>query len=166
MLTALAAAAEEIDLVDPFFDLRAVNGDYLGPLAELLARLAAMPVPSKTIRVHFRTHDTRPPSDILSRDSAALTRGIIPDGYTLELCEWQEIPSGEDLHDRFFLTDIGGLMVGAGFSATGNAETAAFSLLDYSHVQQLRRRFVDGAAVYTKIGSTVRINSDGSTELI
>jgi hypothetical protein len=166
VLTALAAAAQEIDLVDPYFDLRATNGDYLAPLTELLARLAAMPVAPKTIRIHFRTHPTRPTPELLARDGERLTRGMIPDGYILELCEWQEIPNGEDFHDRFFLTDIGGLMVGAGFSATGVAETATFSLLDYAHAQQLRGRFLVGAAVYAKIGSTVRIHSDGSTEVL
>lgn len=165
-LIALAAAAKEIDLVDPYFDLRPVNGDYLGPLTALLTGLAAMPVPPKTIRIHFRTHGTRPPTNILARDGAARTNGSIPPGYVLELCEWEQIPNGEDLHDRFFLTDIGGLMIGAGFAATGAAETVTFSLLDVEHVQQLRSRFCDGSIVYRKVGSTVRILSNGNAEII
>lgn len=165
-LIMLAAAAREIDLVDPFFDLRGGNGDYHGPLVAMLAGLAATRVSPKTVRIHFRTHVSRPPSQLLAQDSATRTAGLMPPGFIIELCEWEQIPGGEDLHDRFFLTDVGGVIIGAGFAATGSAETATFSLLDYAHVQQLRGRFIAGSTVYRQIGSTVRLHADGSAELV
>lgn len=165
-LIMLAAAAKEIDLVDPFFDLRGTNGDYQGPLMALLAGLAATPVSPKNIRIHFRTHVSRPPSPLLAQDSAARTAGAIPPGFTIELCEWEQIQGGEDLHDRFFLTDVGGAIIGAGFAATGGAESVTFSLLEYAHVQQLRSRFVVGSTVYNQVGSTVRLDSNGSAVLV
>lgn len=164
-LTMLAAAAKEIDLVDPFFDLRGKSGDYKGPLVATLAGLAALSVFPKAFRIHFRTHDSRPPTDHLARESADLLSGAIPPGFTIELCEWEQIPGGEDLHDRFFLTDVGGVIIGAGFAATGDAETVTFSLLDIEHTQRLRSRFAAGSTVYRQIGQTVRINSDGKTEI-
>lgn len=164
-LIMLAAAAREIDLVDPYFDLRATAGDYHGPLMAMLAGMAAAPVSPKTVRIHFRTHGSRPPTQILAKDSAARTAGLIPSGFIVELCEWEQIPGGEDLHDRFFLTDVGGAIIGAGFAATGGAETATFSLLDIEHTHRLRSRFAAGSTVYRQIGATLRIFSNGKTEI-
>ncbi|MFG6563579.1 hypothetical protein ACGYLI_05100 [Sulfitobacter sp. 1A13421] len=165
-LIMLAAAAREIDLVDPYFDLRGTNGDYLGPLEALLGGLAAIPVFPKTMRIHFRTHASRPTSQLLAQDSAERTAGLIPPGLTLELCEWEQIKGGEDLHDRFFLTDVCGAIVGAGFAAAGGTETATVSLLEYAHVQHLRSRFIAGSTIYKQVGSTVRLHADGSAQLV
>ena len=51
----LTFAAKEIDIVDPFFDLRPLNGDYVGPLSALLAKLAAAGCEGKTFRIHYRS---------------------------------------------------------------------------------------------------------------
>ncbi|MCY4459639.1 MAG: hypothetical protein OXC26_04435 [Albidovulum sp.] len=165
-LVLLAAFAEEIDIVDPYFDSRPGKGDYIGPLKSLLARLASLAVRPKVIRVHFGTHISRPPPEILARDAPDQTRGLLPQGYCLELHEWSEVQGGEDFHDRFFLTEVGGLMIGAGFSAEGPAKTATFTLLDVEHAQRLRSRFSATSSVYNRVGSVVRIYSDGRTELL
>jgi len=157
--------AGEIDIVDPYFDLRPARGNYTGPLTSLLGKLAAATPAPKVIKVHFRSHDSRPPPNILAQNAPALTNGILPQGYSLELYEWTEVPGGEDLHDRFFLTDVGGLMVGAGLAAAGPGETATFTLLDNSHAQQLRSRFSANSTVYTRVGSAVRVDANGNVEL-
>lgn len=162
----LALASKEIDLIDPYFDLRPVNGDYTGPLAALLGRLAATGCEPKTIRIHYRTHDKRPPDNLVARDAPGQTQGFLPAGYVLKLYEWQEIAGGEDFHDRFVLTECGGLTVGAGLSAAAPGETATISLLDYGNAQQLRARFADGATIYNKVGATVQIESGGIAKLI
>jgi hypothetical protein len=162
----LAATAHEIDIVDPFFDLRPRSGDFLSPLASLLGKLSASGAVRKVIRIHFRTHDSRPPGNILLRDAPRQTNGVIPAGFVLQLYEWAEIPGGEDFHDRFFLTDTGGLMIGAGLSAEGQTETATFTLLDDSHARALRTRFADNSTVYTRVGSAVQIDSNGNSSFI
>lgn len=161
-----AASAHEIDIVDPFFDLRPINGDFLGPLSALLSKLAASSIPGKVIRIHFRTHDSRPPDNILMRDAPGQVKGVIPSGFTLQLYEWAEIPGGEDFHDRFFLTDAGGLMMGAGLAATGAAESATFTLLDNGYAQVLRSRFAANSSVYALVGSAVQVGSNGNASLI
>lgn len=165
-LAFLAITAREIDLVDPFFDLRAAGADYVGPLAALLARLSAFHASCQVIRVHFRTHNSRPPEDIFLRDLPRQTNGIIPAGFSLQFVEWAELQGGEDFHDRFLLTDAGGLMLGAGFSADSADETVAITLLDDRHAQTIRNRFSDDTHVYEKVGSTVQIDSDGNASII
>ena len=83
----------------------------------------------------------------------------------MEFFAWSETPGGEDFHDRFVLTELGGIMIGAGLSADGATETATFTLLDVDHAQRLRSRFADGSKSYARVGSAVRIHDDGSTEL-
>lgn len=164
-LLLIALVASEIDIVDPYFDLRPARGNYTGPLTSLLGKLAVAAPTPKVIKVHFRSHDSRPPPNILAQNAPALTNGILPQGYSLELYEWAEVPGGEDLHDRFFLTDVGGLMVGAGLAAAGPRETATFTLLDNTHAQQLRSRFFANSTVYTRVGSAVRVDANGNVEL-
>jgi hypothetical protein len=164
-LIVLARSSREIEIVDPFFDLRPEKGNYLAPMTSLFSKLFACQSTTKVIRVHFRSHTSRPPDHMLARDARRLTNGMIPPGYSLELFEWSQVPGGEDFHDRFFLTDVGGIMIGAGLSATGPNETAAFTLLNESHVRELRARFAETSTVYLKIGSAIRIESNGKTTL-
>ena len=161
-----SVVAQQIDIVDPYFDLRPAKGNYIGPLAALFAKIASTTPARKVIRVHFRSHPSRPPSHILARQAAAQMSGLLPRGYLLELYEWSEVPGGEDLHDRFFLTELGGMMIGAGLSAEGPEETATFTLLDVEHAQKHRSRFSATSTVYTRAGSVVRINSNGRAELL
>lgn len=164
-LHTITAVSKEVDIVDPYFDLRPTKGNYLATLVSLLARLAGDPGQTKAIRIHFRDHDTRPSAEVLARDGSAQVRGLLPPGYRIELYAWSERQGGEDFHDRYVLTDLGGIMVGAGLSADGPGETAAFTLLNFKHAQGLRSRFSDGSTVYARVGSAVRVRDDGSTEL-
>jgi len=164
-LHTLTAVSKEVDIVDPYFDLRPARGNYLATLVSLLARLAGEPGQTKAIRIHFRDHDTRPSAEILARDGSAQVTGLLPPGYRIELYAWSEKQGGEDFHDRYVLTDLGGIMIGAGLSADGPEESAAFTLLNFEHAQGLRRRFSDGSTIYPRVGSAVRIRDDGSTEL-
>jgi hypothetical protein len=161
----ITAVSREVDIVDPYFDLRPSKGNYLGPLVSLLAKLGASPGQPKAIKIHFRYHESRPPPALLARDSAAQIKGRLPRGYCLELYAWSQMQGGEDFHDRFVLTDLGGVMIGAGLSAAGPAETAAFTLLDVDHVRRLRARYADGSTAYARVGSAVRIRDDGNTDL-
>ena len=120
----------------------------------------------KVIRIHFRTHESRPPDNILLKDAPGQTKGVIPAGFVLQLYEWAEIPGGEDFHDRFFLTEAGGMMIGAGLSAAGSNETAVFTLLDDGHARALRSRFAADSTVCTRTGSAVAIDANGNASLI
>lgn len=162
----LAVAANELDIVDPYFELRPLGQDFLGPLAALLGKLAAQVHGGKLIRIHWHTHDSRPTAQHLSSVAPRLMTGIIPPGFTLQLFEWDEIAGGEDFHDRYVLSDCGGIMVGAGLSAVGPQENATFTLLADSHAGTLRNRFASGSTVYRQVGQTIELRDDGSARLI
>ncbi|WP_146204798.1 hypothetical protein [Jannaschia seohaensis] len=161
-LHTITAVSKEVDIVDPYFDLRPTKGNYLPTLVALLAQ---DPGQQKAIRIHFRDHDTRPSAEVLARDGCAQVRGLLPPGYHIELYAWSEKQGGEDFHDRYVLTDLGGAMIGAGLSADGPGESAAFTLLNFEHAQGTRSIFAFGSRTYSRIGSAVRIGDDGRTEL-
>jgi len=136
----------------------------MGPLTSLLAKLSNAGFSEKIIRIHFRTHDSRPPDHMLAKEATRLTKGLIPQGFKLQLYEWEEIPGGEDFHDRFVLTNVGGLMIGAGLAAQGANEKATFTLLADTHTQNIRARFTYNSTVYNRIGTVVQVDSDGNVE--
>ncbi|SDH76333.1 hypothetical protein [Roseospirillum parvum] len=165
-LNLLVAASKEINIVDPYFDIRGIGGDYRGFLDQLFAICQNYNFTPRRIRVHFGHHDSRPPDHMLRADAERRLNGHLPTDIELELNEWAEKPGGEDFHDRYILSECAGIMVGAGLSPAGANETATFTLLDDTHAQALRARFAPDAEVYTKIGRSVLVRPDGSATLI
>lgn len=164
-LHTLTEVSKHVDIVDPYFDLRPGKGNYLATLVSLLKRLKGASDRTKVIRIHFRNHDTRPSAEILARDGSAKLKKCLPLGYSIEFYAWSEKRGGEDFHDRYILTELGGIMIGAGISVAGPEESVAFVSLNFEHAQRLRSRFSDGSTVYNRVGSAVRIREDGSSEL-
>ena len=164
-LLMFAYASHEIDVVDPYFNINPRHQNYIGPLASLLEQLAELGDAGKTIRIHWRTHEKRPRVEDLLRDATRHTNGIIPQGFVLQLCEWEEVENGEDFHDRHVLSDCGGITIGAGLAAVGAHERATFALLDDDHAASLRQRFSAGSRVYRKVFG-VELYDDGRATLL
>lgn len=161
----LLASSNSVDLVDPFFDLRPNRSNYLDPLRLMLNRYSAGRE-NLIMRVHYRDHHSRPPEQILLRNSGVWTQGIIPAGVELHLIAWAAKPGGEDFHDRFVLTELGGLQVGAGLAATNQNENATVTILDTVHACQIRARFSDGSNAFDRVGNIVCISSNGTTRTL
>jgi hypothetical protein len=53
----------------------------------------------------------------------------IPAGLTVEFRRWRERPCGEKLHNRYLLTDIGGVSFGIGLDEGSSGETDDIALL-------------------------------------
>jgi hypothetical protein len=84
--------------------------------------------------------------------------GVIPDGQTITLQGWRERPGGADFHARYLLTERGGLIVDAGFSAEGAHQNVDIHLLDLS-LCETRREGFGAAAVYDRDGPALEIDS-------
>lgn len=164
-VSSLAKISKHIDIIDPFFDLRPTKGKYAETLVALFELLSEHTGSERVVRLHFRTHDSRPPIEMLAGEAKERLGDCVPPSTILEFFEWSEIQGGEDFHDRFFLSEAGGMMIGAGFSADGASEKAAIALLDFEHTQSLRARFEEGSSTYQKVGKACRLNPDGSIEL-
>ena len=162
----LLLAAREIDLVDPYFHLGIDGEDYCSPLEEMMTAMRAAGKENVCIRIHSTSHNRHPGQLAILQDPQRWVRVNIPTSYELHLYAWEQRPGGEDLHDRFLLSDCGGIMIGAGFAASGAQENAAITLLDDAHAQELRSRFSNCSTVYARAERGVRVNSNGEAEFI
>lgn len=163
----LLLTAKEIDLVDPYlFRIENRNSGFRETIAGILRMLADIGENNRIIRLHYGNANGCPTEAHVFANAGRWFRGLIPDTFTLHFMAWDEIPGGEDFHDRFVLTDLGGLQIGSGLAATGANETALVTLLDDGHAKELRSRFLPGGTAYVPAFRGVEISSDGSVRLI
>lgn len=160
----LMRSAREILIVDPYLDWRDVvtATGYRSTLGEILRALHAWGRRNVTVQLHFRTHDSRPPSNVIIKDARKLLRGLLPQTFSFELHEWQERDDGEDFHDRHVLCDCGGLSIGAGFEAVGGHQHAEVSLKPFDLSRTLKARFTVGTAAFDLVGNVIVIDALGT----
>lgn len=169
----LISQAKEVDIVDPFFDIRDkgeggrrfAGDDFKGTLLEIIANCEAYGNTNKLIRIHYREHDERPSQQSILEDAEQWISEKIPEGFKIHLMGWKEIEDGEDYHDRFVLTDFGGLKIGAGFGATSENQNANVARLDEIHANQLKEQFSESSLVYERVGFTVSISANGTEKI-
>ena len=82
------------------------------------------------------------------------------------LFDWKERSGGEDFHDRFLLTEKGGMTIGAGFSADGPHQNAQIGLLDPDVLSVKLKAFDRSATVYELADRVLLVHSDGNVEQI
>jgi hypothetical protein len=160
----LIRSARCILIVDPFLDWRSVvtaNG-YRETLGEIMRALHADGRRDVVVQLHFRTHDSRPPANLIMQNAKKLLGGLLPETFSFELYEWRERENGEDFHDRHILCDHGGLSIGAGFEAVGAHQRAEVTIKPYELTQTLRARFTIGTAAFDLVGNVIVIDAMGN----
>jgi hypothetical protein len=100
-------------------------------------------------------HQREFPTDIVGK--------LIPEGITIEWFHWDEKPGGVKFHDRYLLTEAGGVLLGDGFSAEGPGRTVNLQLIAKPIYESARETIVPEASAY-ELKDKFRILSDGSIE--
>jgi hypothetical protein len=104
--------AKKILFIDPHF--RASKTKFCNPLAHFLSEIS---LGDPTIVVEFHTGhttDDAPNWDYFRKECEDHLPSIIPIGLTLTIRRWKNRDGGERLHNRYILTDIGGVQFGVG----------------------------------------------------
>lgn len=143
-----------------------MGADYTGPLSSILNSFAKNGKPIQTIRIHYRDHGNRPSQDFILRNAGRWTRNLIPAGIQIDLVAWAQHNNGEQFHDRFVISERGGIQFGAGLGAVAGNENVTVTLLDTEHAAQIRAKFANTSKIYQKVGSTIRIHTDGKVEAV
>lgn len=135
----MLACCRWIKFIDPYISPGRPN--YRPSLRAFLQILASeRPVgPPESIEIHTGLHNGT--ADFL-RDSF---QELIPNGLSVTLFQWQERPGGQRLHNRYILTDIGGVSFHHGLDIGAEGETDDLNRLDFDQYL-LRRRQYDSAA--------------------
>jgi hypothetical protein len=160
-LAGLLRFGSNILFVDPFFD--PYSGRYKSTLRECLAIVKEFN-PRATCEIHYRYHEDKPAQEEIQREAGNLFRDIIPAGMKINIYCWREKNGGADFHDRFLLTDKGGIGAGAGFSAEGAHQVTNMHLMSFELAQQTLKAFARSATDYELVGPVLRIAANGSVE--
>lgn len=159
-LLPIAKVSAEIDLVDPYFSH---STKYIKMLKLLFSGLEKSRTSPEVIRVHCGEKKPLPCAEFLDGYWKKHAGKVVPKGRRLEIHGWSKLLNGEYndelkyFHDRFFLTDIGGIQSGIGFGR----QPALLSLMDMDVVQKWRGRLVPGSNFYPAAERTVVIDCDG-----
>jgi hypothetical protein len=160
----LLRTAQTVRFVDKYFKFD--DPRYKDTLRESLSIISGCGRSNIRCEVHFADHATCPPIREIELRVGQWLRGVIPVGMSLVLFDWKERSGGEDFHDRFLLTDKGGLTIGAGFSADGLHQNAQIGLLD-PNVWWAKLRALDrSATVYELADRVLVVHNDGRVERI
>ena len=99
---------------------------YKNPLREFLRIICDG---RREVKLEYHTlADSRTPWDVFQQDCQDELPDIIPRGFKLTVRRWKERPRGERLHNRYILTDIGGVLFGYGLDeGTGTDDISRLS---------------------------------------
>jgi hypothetical protein len=132
--TALSAMLENcrvLHLVDPHFGPE--NDRHRKVLEALMSVLADHEIVPDVVRVHCLAKSER----TFFEGAATTMAARLPASITLEFARWRERPGGDRIHNRYVLTELGGISLGIGLDAGDSGETDDLLLLP--HAQYTRR---------------------------
>lgn len=150
-LSAMLLNCKELHIVDPHFGPQnARHQKVLQALIGVLARESVAPM----VRVHC---DDKSELAFFEQEAAKMAARL-PAGCAIEFTRWKQKPGGEKLHNRYVLTDIGGVVFGIGLDAGDPGETDDLLLLPRAQYQLRWAQYVDdnGAFERADMPATIR----------
>lgn len=145
--------ASRIVFVDPYF--RATRAKYRNPLRQFL-QLVRTDLPPVMIQVHASA-DNAPSWGCFKKNCESHLPVLVPAGLALSIYFWKSRDNGEQLHNRYILTDVGGVQFGVGLDEGAPGTTDDVLRLD---TDSYRRRMED----YT--GSSPAFDLEGKVEIV
>lgn len=132
----------------------------------MLSQLSELGATNQIIRIHYKALNRCPPENLVIQNAGVWLASRIPENFTVQLHAWEELPQGDLFHDRFALTERGGIQLGVGFATQGPQANVLATILNKSHAEGIRAKFDSASEVYLKIGRTICVESDGTTSVI
>jgi hypothetical protein len=143
-LRLLLDASQRLIIIDPYF--RADQDDKTRPLAAFCRAVGTQ----ATVEVHFS--DEPRGYEPCMRDAARALPNLLPDGLQITLHCWKERPAGPRLHNRYLLTDIGGVKFGDGIEMGDAGQEDHLSILDEPSRLKLWNQYIGPAIAFDSGG--------------
>lgn len=144
-LSAMLVNCRELHLVDPHFGPE--NPRHRQALERLLEVLAAGGVTPGTICIHCRQ---KSPLEFFEEEARAMARRL-PRGLRVSFSRLDEVRGGEKLHNRYVLTDLGGVSLGVGIDAGADGQTDDIALLSADTYSKRWSQYVLGNGAFTVV---------------
>jgi hypothetical protein len=125
-VASMLRCSTKILFVDPYF--RAIKPEFNKSLAAFLQRVAGQDS-QITVELHTADRDDAPPFSMFKKECETYLPRIVPVGLTLIIRRWRQREGGRGMHNRYILTDIGGVKFGWGFGEGKPGESDDVSLL-------------------------------------
>jgi hypothetical protein len=151
-LSAMLLNCKVLHLVDPHFGPE--NARHRKVLEALTNVLTARGRAPDVVRVHCAAKSTL---SFFEQEASAMASRI-PSGIAVEFTRWAERGGGEKLHNRYVLTDLGGVSLGVGLDAGDAGETDDIVLLPRAVFERRWAQYVadDGSFEIADIPATIR----------
>lgn len=125
-------ASSEFVFIDPYFN--PTDPDFCCSLEHFLIQLSSC---RYIKRIEYHTSDRRCLKNDFERNCRIRLPRIIPRGVEVRFVQWKQRHPGKDIHDRFILTDIGGIGFGAGLSTAGKKKVVLLTLLNENRHKEI-----------------------------
>lgn len=132
--------ATRVLFVDPYF--RAKKQRFRAPLAAFLRKVS----PQARLEIHASASYYKAPSeeDFRNESERALQcDSVIPGGLELKVYRWRNREGGEKMHNRYVLTDIGGVQFGTGLDEGEEGTTDVVSRLSAEPYEKLYQDYAE-----------------------
>lgn len=149
-LSAMLKNCRALHLVDPHFGPE--NSRHRNVL-EALAEIVAGNETPTLVRLHCG--DARE-LKFFEEQSAAMAERL-PTGLAIEFVRWRERRGSEQLHNRYVLTDLGGVALGAGLDEGKPGETDDLFLLSRSQYELRWSQYVRPAGAFDLVDRPKRV---------
>jgi hypothetical protein len=127
--TQLIRISKVLHLVDPHIALDA-RPDRIRQWVEPIAGLINISPTLDSVIIHTLDRDDKPPRDLFQDNFRRRFQNRLSERPKVQIQRWRERAGGEQLHDRFVLTDVGGLEYGQGLDAGPVGTRVRVQLLD------------------------------------
>jgi hypothetical protein len=145
-LDLLLRASSKIIYVAPFF--RADQPDKTGPVVAICVALGGS---AAAVEVHFRDNRSYAAS---MDDASRYLPGLLPPGSKVTLRCWKERTGGARLHNRYLLTDIGGVQFGDEIEAGDPGHEDRVSILDEPSLVRLWDHYAGSPPAFDEAGAS------------
>ncbi len=135
----LLTLSTEILFIDPHFS--PAEGRFSCSLEQFVLKTINARRPIKRIEYHLKYDDTKPDCRWFKSECERRVSRLIPQGTKLKLVRWQERDGGERFHDRYILTEVGGVCFTGGLDAGSDGETTYVSLMGHETRSQVWHRY-------------------------
>ena len=150
-LSAMLINCRQLHLIDPHFGPE--NLRHRKVLEALMGILAANDVVPAVVRVHCLSKSTLEFFEGRANDMAAR----LPSAITVEFARWEQRDGGDRVHNRYMLTDLGGVSLGLGIDVGKEGETDDLLLLTDAIYKLRWAQYVDNNGAFTLMDTPASI---------
>ena len=149
----LLRISNDVLLVDPYFAGKPQEYQSFVRMLQMLAEQG-----NSLLRVEIHTSSKGTAAFIKEKANTSIVPRL-PPGTEVKVFQWNERPGGERLHDRFVLTDRGGMLSTYGWDSGNPGQTTEVALLDEDSYRLRWNQYQRETAAFDLVGEPFVIKS-------